>query len=355
MIDGRRPAQYGLMTPGVIADWNAFHYYFYTNGTYCAGLEAAGRALKSVGYKEADAFLKEARAYRKDIVAAYRRTQELTPAVPLQDGTWVPGQPSQIDCPGPLSGYYPGDDASRSWCYDVEVGAHNLIQECVLPPGGRDSREMADHLEDDMYLRDGWGDYPAAGNRKEWVDLGGFSKVQPYYSRLVEVYAMRDDVKQFIRSYFNMIASLIDPSNLTIWEHFDHMGAPDKTHETGVFLQQTRFMLVDERGDELWLAPMVTNNWLKDGMVVSVANAPTRFGEVRYRIESHVKQGFIEAAIDAPPRSAPAAVVIRLRHPQGLRMKSVTVNGKAWRSFDAAREFVRIPRPRGRISIRASY
>ncbi|MDR3690004.1 MAG: NPCBM/NEW2 domain-containing protein, partial [Fimbriimonas sp.] len=35
---GNRPPQYGLMTPGVIADWNAYQYYFYSNGTYCAGL-----------------------------------------------------------------------------------------------------------------------------------------------------------------------------------------------------------------------------------------------------------------------------------------------------------------------------
>lgn len=101
LIDGQKPPQYGLVTPGVIADWNAFHYYFYTNGTYCAGLEAAAKALEFVGYKGADALLKEARAYRKDIVAAYRRTQAFTPAVPLQDGTWVPGQPSKSTAPDP--------------------------------------------------------------------------------------------------------------------------------------------------------------------------------------------------------------------------------------------------------------
>ena len=120
-------------------------------------------------------------------------------------------------------------------------------------------------------------------------------------------------------------------------------------------MQQTRFMLLDERGEELWLAPMVTNNWLKDGMVVAVAHAPTRFGQTDYRIESHAKQGFIDATIDPPSRSRPSAIVIRLHHPQGLRMKSVTVNGKQWRQFDARREIVRIPAPRGKIAVRASY
>ncbi|MFI5386657.1 MAG: NPCBM/NEW2 domain-containing protein [Fimbriimonadales bacterium] len=352
---GNKPPQFGLVTPGVIADWNAYQYYFYSNGTYCAGLEAAGRALKAVGYPQADSFIAEAAAYRKDIVRAYRWAQARTPAVALQDGTWVSGQPSQVHCPGPLSGYYAGEDGSRSWCYDVEVGPHNLVQQGILPPDGKDAAQTADHLEDDMYLKEGWGDYPAAQNRADWFDLGGFSKVQPYYSRMAEVYAMRDDVKPFLRSYFNMLAALIDPSNLTIWEHFDHMGAPDKTHETGVFLQQTRFMFVKERGQELWLAPMVTNDWMQDGMVVSVRHASTFFGETSYRIESHVAKGTIDAVVDPPAREAPSAIVIRLRHPKGLRMKSVTVNGKPWRRFSPGGETVTLPVEKGPIRVRATY
>jgi hypothetical protein len=355
LIDGEKPPQYGLFTPGVIADWNAFQYYFYSNGTYCAGLEAAGRALKAIGHPEADGFIKEAKAYRKDIAAAYHRTQELTPAVPLQDGTWVPGQPSQVHCPGPLSGYYPGDDASRSWCYDVEIGAHNLVQQGVLPPNGKDSYELSDYSEDSWYLRNGWGDFPASESTKDWFNLGGFAKVQPYYARMQEVYAMRDDVKPFVRGYFNMIASLVDPCNLTIWEHFARYGAPDKTHETGVFLQQTRFMLVKERGEELWLAPMATCNWLKDGMSFGVSSAPTFFGDVSYRITSHVRSGYIEAVVDPPARRAPKAIVLRLRHPAGLRMKSVTVNGKPWKDFDAKLEVVRVTPGMGRLTVKAVY
>ena len=352
---GQKPPQYGLVPPGVIADWNAYQYYFYSNGTYCAGLEAAGKALESIGYPGAAAFVKEAAAYRQDIVRAYRWAQARTPAVELQDGTWVPGQPSQIHCPGPLSEYYPGDDGSRSWCYDVEVGPHNLIQQGILSPDGTDSKEMADHLEDDMFLREGWGDYPAAETRKDWFDLGGFAKVQPYYARLAEVYAMRDDVKPFIRSYFNAIAAMVDPANLTLWEHFDHMGAPDKTHETGVFLQQTRFMFVKERDRELWLAPMVTNNWMKDGMVVSIQQAPTFFGEAGYRIESHIAKGHIDAVVTPPTRTLPSEIVLRLRHPDGKRMKSVTVNGKPWPRFDPAREIVMLPADRGELRVRAWF
>ncbi len=339
---GRKPPQFGLIPPGVIADWNAYQYYYYSNGMFCAGLEFAGKALKAVGHADADGFIKEARAYKQDILRAYRWTQARTPVVPLQDGTWIPGYPSQVDCPGPLGRFFPGDDGSRSWAYDVEIGAHNLVQQGILPADGTDARQIANHMEDVMFLSDGWFDYPADTNHEDWFDKGGFSKVQPYYARLAEVYAMRDDVKPFIRSYFNALAAMLNQRNLTLWEHFHHSGAPDKTHETGVFLQQTRFMFVKERGDELWLAPFVTSNWMKDGMVVEVKRAPTLFGPVGFRIFSHVNSGVIEAVIDPPQRSTPKAIVIRIRHPKGLPMKAVMVNGKTWNDFDPKREIVRI-------------
>ena len=134
------------------------------------------------------------------------------------------------------------------------------------------------HMEDVQFLADGWFDYPATMNQADWFDLGGFSKVQPYYTRNAEIDALRDDVKPFIRSYFNTLAAMLNPEVLTLWEHFHFTGAWDKTHETGNFLYQTRTMFVQERGSELWLAPFVTSNWLRDGQRVSVKNAPTLFG-----------------------------------------------------------------------------
>jgi hypothetical protein len=77
-------------------------------------------------------------------------------------------------------------------------------------------------MEDVQFLADGLGDYPATMNHADWFNNGGFAKVQPYYTRNCEVYAMRDEVKPFIRSYFNSFASLLNPEVLTLWEHFHH-------------------------------------------------------------------------------------------------------------------------------------
>ena len=110
-----------------------------------------------------------------------------------------------------------------------------------------------------------------------------------------------------------------------------------------------------EKGKELWLSPFVTNNWMKDRMVVGIKNAPTYFGPVSYTITSHAAQGYIEAVINPPTRQAPEEIVIRLRHPEGMKMKSVTVNGKNYTEFDADRDIIRIKPGSDAITVRANY
>jgi len=245
-----------------------------------------------------------------------------------------------VHSPGRLAEFFPGQDAGRSWCYDVELGVHQLVPAGVLNPHSREVERLMDHMEDVQLLADGWFDYPARMNEGDWYNLGGFSKVQPYYTRTCEVYALRDDVKPFLRSYFNSVASLLNPEVLTFWEHFHHSGAWDKTHETGYFLHQTRTMFVQERGEDLWLAPFITTNWLTDGRGVMLSNAPTRFGAVSFEIISHVERGEIEANVQLPTRKRPQSIVLRLRHPEGRPIRSVSVNGKRQRNFDPLRDCI---------------
>ncbi|HPX42334.1 MAG TPA: hypothetical protein PLF51_17990, partial [Candidatus Hydrogenedentes bacterium] len=168
------------------------------------------------------------------------------------------------------------------------------------------------------------------------------------------VHALRDDVKPFIRTYFNSVMSLLNREDLSLWEHFMN-GAYNKTHETGYFVHQSRLMLVQERGEELWLAPFVTSNWLRDGMRVAVRHAPTFFGPVSYTVTSNAADGHITALIDPPARSTPRAVVIRLRHPDGKPIQSAGVSGAREYVIDAAHECIRIVPDRNPIRVRAVY
>ena len=95
----------------------------------------------------------------------------------------------------------------------------------LLDPQSRDVTEMIDHLEDVQFLRSGWGDYAAAQNAATFSTTAASPKVQPYYCRNAELYALRDNVKPFVRTYFNSLASLISRPYLSIREHFHRGGA----------------------------------------------------------------------------------------------------------------------------------
>ena len=356
--DSRAP-EAGLMPPGVLADWNAFAYHFTMNAYCYAALRGLGTAFGDlprarVG-NSSSRFQSAATELRANVIRAYRWTQSQAPALPLRDGTWIPHYPSQVHSPGKLADFFPGQDGGRSWCYDVELGAHQLVPTGVFGPRDRETARILDHMEDVQFLSDGWFDYPAAANEQDWFNLGGFSKVQPYYTRNCEVYALRDDVKPFLRSYFNTLAAMLNPEVLTLWEHFHHSGAWDKTHETGYFLHQTRTMLVTERGDTLWLAPMLTTNWLAKGKRLSVRNAPTRFGPVSYCLESMVDQGVITASIQPPTRQPPREIILRVPHPEGKPIRSVLLNGRKLSAFDPAKALVRLKSSVGPLKVEVWY
>ena len=352
--DGQPVPEYGLMPPGVMADWNAYAYYFTLNGYYCAGLYHAAQALQSIGVAEADDLLKEAERFRQDILRAYRRTQAQMPVIALQNGTWIPGSPSQVHCPAPTAHLFPGEDANRSWAYDVELGAHQLIPQGILPAHSTEADWIVDYLEDVAFLESGWFDYPAEENRKDWFNLGGFSKVQPYYTRNPEIYALRRDPKPFIRSYFNMLATLLNEETLWLWEHFNNTAAWNKTHETGYFLQQTRFMLAMEDGTDLHLAPLIPSYWLKDGNTVGVHNLPTRFGVLSYRIRSEIQRSRMEAEITLRSAlQAPATLYLHLRHPNGKAIRRVVVNGTEHSQFE--RDRIQLPASEGTMKVQVWF
>jgi hypothetical protein len=354
---GRKVLEYGLMPPGVLADWNAFAYHYCLSAYFYAGLKNAADALAAIGYGGASEFQKDAADFRSDILQSYHQTQRLSSLVRLQNGVNVPGYPSQAYLCDSVKNVFPGEDWNRSWCYDIELGAHQLVAAGVLDPTAREVADMLNHMEDVQFFCEGQSEseYSPAKLKADWFNLGGFAKVQPYYCRNPEIYAMRDDVKPFIRSYFNMLISLLNTQNLSLWEHFHNGGAWNKTHETGYFLYQTRTMLLTERGDQLWIAPFVSNQWFEDGRSVCVKNAPTRFGRVTYQINSNVTKGYIEAVIELQARKAPAELVLRLRHPQGKGIKRVFVNESHHSKFDSAGGCIFLTPGSDKIIVRAEF
>ena len=105
----------------------------------------------------------------------------------------------------------------------------------------------------------------------------------------------------------------------------------------------------------LWLARATPRAWLEQGKTISVKHAPTFFGDVGYEIVSDADNGKIAATVEMPSRNPPKSVLLRLRHPKALPMKSVTVNGDAWKDFDPAKEVIRLHDLKGTVKVKAAY
>lgn len=314
--------QYGLVPPGTVADWQDWGCIYSQNGYYYAGLAAAAEAMRITGDACWSDFAQAAEEHRANILRAYDWTVARMPVVKRRDGAWIPGSPFQALCPGPSTQFFP--NYPIAWIYDAELGAHQLVDQGVLTPDDARAANLADDLEDRHFLEGAFGAITPELTQADWFNRGGFGRAQPFYGRFVQMHARRDDVKPFIRSYLNQLGVMVNREDLTIYEN---PGASvwNKTFETGNFLQQSRLIFVQERGEELWLAPFVTTAWLSDGMHVAVSQAPTLFGDTAYAITSHAASGRIDARISPPERAQ--RIVIRLRHPAGAPLVRAEVVG----------------------------
>jgi hypothetical protein len=95
--------------------------------------------------------------------------------------------------------------------------------------------------------------------------------------------------------------------------------------------------------------------WYEAGKTIRIADAPTHFGKIRYTVTSHSNRGRIAATLQIPLGSECKAIKLRLRHPSGMKIKTVIVNAQSHRDFDAEQELITIANPGGEYSIEATY
>jgi hypothetical protein len=118
-------------------------------------------------------------------------------------------------------------------------------------------------------------------------------------------------------------------------------------------LRLLRMMLVREDGGDLRIGQAIPRPWLEAGKKIDIRNAPTTFGPVSFTIESHLDRKQIAVNLTAPARETPKAIILRLRHPRGEAIKSVTVDGKPIASFKD--ETVTLTSARGALRILVEY
>ncbi|MCL4203117.1 MAG: hypothetical protein KJ000_11505 [Pirellulaceae bacterium] len=67
---------------------------------------------------------------------------------------------------------------------------------------------------------------------------------------------------------------------------------------------------------------------------MEIDRAPTYFGPLSMTVDSRAESGTIRVNLDAPQRSRPRELIVRLRHPAGNRMTAVKVVVPDHRSTD---------------------
>ncbi len=355
----QKPLWYGLAPAGCVADMRDWEYSFMLNAYFYLGLKKSAQALQDADPENARRIASEAADYLQAIRRTLKECITISPVTRLRDGSSVPSVPSYVGLRGLSSDVKDSvdPDLRHAYAYDVTIGPFHLLMGEVVAPDSPEATWMLNYLEDRFFMFTPLPSRVDLDNlASDWFNLGGFEKLQPYYVHYQDAYLRRDQIPQFLRGFFNTVASISDPQTLTFQEELDFNGEqPHKTHEEGWFFQQLRNMLVMEMSEDLFLAKGTPRPWLEDGKKIVVTNAATYFGKLSYRVESFVNRGRITATIQSPDRKLPANFHLRLRHPKNIPIKHVTVNGKPWKDFDALKEWIKLPLRPGEIKIEAYY
>jgi len=306
---------------------------FMLNGYAYLGFERVSEMLGPIDAEEAQLWAEEANRLKKDIRTAFFESMAKSPVVPIGDGSWVPTVAPWAGASGPVMLQPEGgtwDSHGTVTTRDSLLGPMYLVFQEVIDP-----RE------------------PAAGfllsYHNELMTIRNAVFSQPYYSRHDWVHLQRGEVKPFLKTYFNTVASLADRETYTFWEHY--FGAsPHKTHEEGWFLMQTRWMLWLEKGGTLEFLPGVPRRFLAGGQHVDLEGVATYFGPATLHVETSVDQRRISAKVECSSDHRPRTVTIRLPHPAGLRPTSVTGG-----TYDAVTETVRIESFGGKAQVEMKF
>jgi len=343
-----RAIERGLLPPGRLEDIGDWWCWLSTNVYSWWGMDNAAKALNDIGHPEAERLVTVAERYGKDILAAFNEAVVRSPVVKLRDGSYIPHTPSRVHRRG----------RSFGWITETLEGAIHLVRCGLLSPSDQRSTWIMKDFEDNLYLSTQFG-YTVPDFEKYWFDRGGFS-MQPSLLCSPIPYLFRDEIKHYLRAYFNSFAVGFFPDTCMLTEHplpnmgdwtGDHYKASDESNST----YWLRLMFIQEEGDELYLARAIPRYWLKDGQKIAIRNAATYFGPMSFEIRSFVNEGRIEMTLDPPTRNAPKFIHIRFHHPEGKPITRVTLNGKPYPNFDPKTELVTLPPPKEKTEIVAHF
>ncbi|MBN2021886.1 MAG: hypothetical protein JW809_03760 [Pirellulales bacterium] len=335
--DGTKPLEYGFLPAGGLEDVQDFWYWQATNTAAVWGFDAAADALADFGHPEAKRLRAEANAYHDDVMRGLTEARVRTPVARLRDGTYVPKYPSHLHLRTRAGG----------WIRETLEGSMFLPVYGLIPADAPETAWILKDYEDNLYISDRYG-YSIPTFERFWFSRGGFSMQANLLDGPLP-YLYRDDVKHFLRAFFNGFASAFYPETKMLNEHSKpELGYPAgdhfKTSDEAQVAYWLRLMFVREAGDMLYLGQAIPRYWLRDGIEIGIRRAATHFGPMSVVYQpSPRREGKIVVELDPPRRNPPKAIYLRLRHPEEKPIKSVTVNGKPYDKTDLDKKWIVLP------------
>lgn len=355
--NGERVLHYGLLPAGMLEDCYEWRYWYATNAYAYLGMKSMAEAFAEAGMPQAEYYGEAAEAYHADILRSLQRVMERTPVVRLRDNTCVPYVPVH---PYQRFRYF---GAKKSEYYDrygmnirptlrlsatreVLYGPVTLLKTGLINPFSEMAEWILNDWEDNLTLSSSMG-----LNTHGWVDdefwfSRGGMVFQAGLQNPISVYLNRHETQAAIRSLYNNFTALYYPDVVMLSEEYrmwEHASGPFyKTPDEARMVSQILDMLIDEQGDEVWLANGVPQRWLEVGQRVELFGAQTRFGSFSYVLKPGVEVNTIEAKVTLPDSLPDVRLFVHA--PFGKPIREVTVNDRLWTEWDAERQMVVLPK-----------
>jgi len=182
----------------------------------------------------------------------------------------------------------------------------------------------------------------AATNHTFWT---GKHRTNPLYGmRYILDCLRRDDVDRALVSFYGMLAhgmtrnTFIGAEGCSI-QPLDEGGrfffCPPNSASNGQWLAVLRALLlqdldIDEDGlpDTLRLCFGTPRRWLEDGKRILLERAPSAFGPLSLKMESHLGAGEVIATVELPARNKAWKTFLRARVPEGWQVTAARIGDK---------------------------
>ncbi len=334
--DGSRPIEYGCLPAGSLEDVTDYWYWLSTNSATVWGLLDLANALADFGHPRGAEMQAEAKAFHGDFLASTRESMIRAPVVKLRDNTYIPKIPSRL--------YERG--RSHGWIRETLEGSIFLPHYKLIDPSGPEARWILKDFEDNLYISEQFG-YSIPAFDVFWFDRGGFS-MQANLLDGPPTYLYRDEIKHYLRSFFNGFASAFYPELRMCNEHSlpelgfpagDHFKSSDESQVT----YWLRLMFIHERDGDLTLGQALPRKWLASGRTIGITDAPSCFGPLSWNVQMTEDGSSAHVELDPPTRTPPDTIYLRIRHPEEKPIRHVRRNGDAHDAFDVDKEWIILP------------